>query len=563
MGRQTNRFTDRNRIKEIGFSTPPTKEVAPRLRWWSSLAIVIFIVFGLRLTDIMVLRGANFRAMADSNRLQTLSVLPARGILTDRNGIALTKNGRQFYAVATNSAQSLYPKKTHPISASEAASLQLQRASSVLAVPTRSYPFAPALTHLVGYIGFPTRSDISQKYIGVEERVGKTGAEYLFDSTLRGVSGTDTYELSANGKVTSKVSQQLPLRGKSLSLSIDATLSTVAYDALGDHTGAVVVIDIPSSALRVLTSKPSFQLTSLAQALTDPKKPLLNRAVSNYPPGSTFKLITALAALESGKMTADTTVVDEGQLKVGEQTFGNWYFRQYGRTEGTISLTRALARSNDIYFYTAAQQVGPEAMDDVAFKLGLGRATGIDLMEEQLGLLPTPEWKEKEVGTKWYLGDTYHMGIGQGFVLATPVQIANMTAAIGRSGQWCELLLTPHTQPTCEDSEIKPENLQTVVNGMVQACSNGGTAFPFFPLNEDASEDQKVACKTGTAEFGASDEKGHKKTHGWFTMFYPTNKPEVAITVLVESTPEKPFLEGSADAAPIALKVFEEWKKSR
>ncbi len=560
MGRKTRRFIHRNRITEIGFS-PVFAPVVPRLRLWIGVALSILIVFGLRLTDIMVLRGKNFRAMADSNRLQTLSVLPSRGILTDRKGIALTENGRQFYAVATASAQSLYPKKTHPITSSEAASLQLERLSSVLAVPTRSYPFAPALTHVVGYIGFPTRSDITQKYIGVDERVGKTGAEYLFDSTLRGVSGSDTYELSSNGKVTSKVSQQLPLRGKSLTLSIDAALTNTSYEALGEYTGAVVVVDISSSSLLALTSKPSFELSSLGQALSDPKKPLLNRAVSNYPPGSTFKLITALAALETGKMTADTTVVDEGQLKVGEQTFGNWYFRQYGRTEGAISLTRALARSNDIYFYTAAQQVGPEAMDDIAFKLGLGRPTGIGLMEEQTGLLPTPEWKEKEVGTKWYLGDTYHMGIGQGFVLATPVQIANMTAAIGRSGQWCELSLTPHSQPTCEDSEIKPESLQTVVTGMVQACSNGGTAFPFFPHNEVASEDLKVACKTGTAEYGPSDEKGHKKTHGWFTMFYPTNEPEVAITVLVESTPEKQFLEGSADAAPIALKVFEEWKK--
>lgn len=563
MGRKTHRITNRNRIREIGFSHPTLEKIVPRLQLWRGLALGVLIVFGLRLTDIMIFRGKNFRAMADSNRLQTLSVLPSRGILMDRKGISLTENGRQFYAVATASAQSLYPKKTHPISSSEAASLQLERSTSVLAVPTRSYPFAPALTHVVGYIGFPTRNDITQKYIGVDERVGKTGAEFLFDSTLRGVSGSDTYELSANGKVTSKVSQQLPMRGKSLTLSIDALLTKTAYDALGDYTGAVVVVDIQSSSLLALTSKPSFELSSLGQALTDPKKPLLNRAVTNYPPGSTFKLVTALTALESGKMTADSTVLDEGQLKVGEQTFGNWYFRQYGRTEGTINLTRALARSNDIFFYTAAQTVGPEAMDDVAFKLGLGRTTGIGLMEEQLGLLPTPEWKEKEVGTKWYLGDTYHMGIGQGFVLATPVQIANMTAAIGRNGQWCELLLTPHSQPTCEDSEIKQANLQTVVNGMVLACSNGGTAFPFFALNQSASDDQKVACKTGTAEYGASDENGHKKTHGWFTMFYPTNKPEVAITVLVESTSEKPFLEGSADAAPIALKVFEEWKKTK
>ncbi len=540
---------------------------SPTKRFFRGRILVLGLIgfgsfFLFRLFDIMVLRGTSYRAIADGNRLQSIPVEGYRGVIKDRNGVILARNERAFFTLKEGTEKTLYPLKEKEITSTQAARMAIATPTQVIAEPVRVYTNGPAFSHLLGYTGFASFRDQRELYVLPTQRVGKAGAEKTYDELLRGTAGEKTYEMSANGHVIRLVSTKPAIDGKDIVLTIDSGLSQTAFEALKDSLGAVVVSDIPSGQLLVLTSTPSYSFSDFQKALSDPKKPLINRGLSAFPPGSTFKLVTALAALESGKVTPQTQVVDEGQLKVGEQVFGNWYFRQYGRTEGAITLQKAIARSNDIFFYKAAENTGPQKIDEMAFRLGLGRPTGIDFMEEQKGLLPDPTWKEKTTGTKWFLGDTYHMGIGQGFVLATPVQINAMTATIAREGLWCGLSLLSTTRQNCEDAEIKPDYLLTVVRGMVDACSSGGTAFPFFEINTAAAADQKVACKTGTAEYGASDEKGHKKTHGWFTMFYPIKNPKVAITVFLESTEENKFFEGSTDAAPIAKKVWEAWKKT-
>ena len=374
--------------------------------------------------------------------------------------------------------------------------------------------------------------------------------------------GKQVIEISALGVPQRSILLETPPQnGQDVTISLDQELSKTAYEAMGEQSGAVVVSDVETGQVLVLTSAPSFSIASLSAALHDDKKPLLNRALAAYPPGSTFKLMTALTALENQTITKDTTVVDEGELRLGQQVFGNWYWRQYGRTEGEISLERAIARSNDIYFYKAAAMVGPDKIDEVARQFGIGRSTGIELPSEAYGLLPNSAWKEQKIGEKWYTGDTYNMGIGQGYVLSTPIQVNNMTATVARHGQWCPLTLQLRKDKSCTDVLVEPEYFDLIINGMVGACSTGGTAFPFFPLNEKSSDEQKIACKTGTAEFGAENDKGQKRTHGWFTMFYPKVQAKVAITVFLESTPAHPYLEGSRDGGPIALKVFEKWKE--
>jgi penicillin-binding protein 2 len=282
----------------------------------------------------------------------------------------------------------------------------------------------------------------------------------------------------------------------------------------------------------------------LQTLLTDPQKPFFNRVLGGaYPPGSTFKIVTATAGLEEGKINAETLWNDTGEIRVGEYSYKNWYFTQYGRTEGEINVVGALKRSTDTFFYKVGEWVGPTSLSAWAKAFGLGQKTQIDLPGEVEGLVPSPEWKE-EKGDRWFLGNTYHFAIGQGDLLATPLQINFLTNVMASGGQLCrpQVLKNEDQKESCRDLKLKKETLSLVEEGMKEVCSSGGTAFPFFEFLP------QVACKTGTAEFGDPEDK----THAWFTSFAPFENPELSLTVLIEKGGE-----GSEVAAPVAKKIME------
>ncbi len=521
-----------------------------RLKILLSVVILVSILLVVRVFHTMIIAGSSLRTQADENRFWHKLIFPPRGIIFDRHHVPLVEN-TVMYARITGDPFAIHPT-FEPINEHEALNELIVRPEVVERFSQRFYPFGNALAHVVGYVG----------YGSARSKVGQTGLERIFQTDLAGGTGIEQYEMNATGKLTRLVHVEEPPLGKDISVSIDAELSKKAADLMAGRKGAVIVSEIENSELLVLLSSPGFDPANVSGVLNAPDKPLLNRALSAYPPGSVFKMMTALAALKSGTIHADTLVRDEGELKVGEAVFRNWYFSSYGRTEGEISMVRALSRSNDIFFYKIAGLIGPDAIASMAKLFHLGEKTGIELPGEQAGLIPTPAWKEQVVGEKWYLGDTYHMGIGQGDVLVTPLQLNAMTAALARRGIWCKptLLLSP---PICEDLGLAKEDLKTVVSGMRDACSTGGTAFPFFAYNALQGEAQKIACKTGTAEHGGKDEKGNRATHAWFTMFYPLLSPRIAITVLLESEASAPYLEGSADAAPIAKAIWEFWLQSK
>jgi penicillin-binding protein 2 len=285
--------------------------------------------------------------------------------------------------------------------------------------------------------------------------------------------------------------------------------------------------------------------------------------------------VTALAGLEEGEIYQNTTVLDEGSIKVGEAEFRSWFYWNYGKTEGLLNLRKAISRSNDIYFYKVAEWVGVDNLAKMAKVFGFGEYTQLEIGPEAKGLVPTPEWKEQVIGEKWYLGNTYHMGIGQGDVLASPLQVNGLIGSIANEGVWCQPRLVGDTQVNCRGLGIKPENLNLVLSGMIDACSSGGTAFPFFERNsiintENNSNDSTelinkgaVACKTGTAEFGAANEEGFRPTHGWFVAYLkPRSNKEnfpskIVITVLIESDDDDSSKEGSYDAAPVAKEIID------
>ena len=275
---------------------------------------------------------------------------------------------------------------------------------------------------------------------------GRTGLERIFNDVLAGHDGLQVYERNAYGQPTRLLAQQPAQKGEDLTLSLDLELSRQAFSALGAQRGAVIVSEPKTGKILAMVSKPSFLpvstsspeeqaawqteiaqgqvAASLVDALDHQQNPFLFRPIAAvYPPGSIFKIVTALAGLEYQTFTPETTVVDEGVLTVGEYSYANWYWRQYGQAEGTISIIRALARSNDIFFYKAAEWTGPQKLAEFARLMNLGKPTQIGLPGEQAGLVPDPAWKQQHFGENWYLGNTYHMGIGQGDVLVTPIQL--------------------------------------------------------------------------------------------------------------------------------------------
>jgi penicillin-binding protein 2 len=321
-----------------------------------------------------------------------------------------------------------------------------------------------------------------------------------------------------------------------------------------------VVQDVKNGEILALVSWPSFDPTPFAtgiseseyqKLLTDPRRPLFNRAISaSFPPGSTFKLVTATAALEEKVITPSTLIDDKGFIAVGSFIFKGWAPEGLG----LVNLETAIAKSSDIYFYTVGggygsqRGVGVEKLADWARRLGLGAETGIDLVGEVSGLVPDEEWKLAARGEPWYIGNTYHMSIGQGDVLVTPLQLNNLVVAIANGGTLFKPFLVKDVPPEILRADVaSAETLDLVRQGMRAAASPGGTAYPVYDFKV------AVAGKTGTSETG-----GKEKTHAWFTCFAPFESPEIAVTVFLEEGGE-----GSHDTAPVARQILENYFKGR
>jgi penicillin-binding protein 2 len=320
-------------------------------------------------------------------------------------------------------------------------------------------------------------------------------------------------------------------------------LLEVAKTELEGKKGAVVVTTKDGQVL-ALYSAPSFDPITLSGNDKKENLPFFNRFMGGaFHPGSPFKIVTATAAIEDQKIAADYTFVDEGVIRVKDYSYNNWYFTQYGKTEGTIGVSKGLARSTDTLFYKLGELVGPTRLSYWALQFGYGAVTGIDLPGEVAGLIPNPEWKIKTKGEPWYLGNSYHMAIGQGDVAATPIQVNAMMATIANNGVWCNPRVNVKTEKKCKDLKLSQVTKDEITKGLIDACHPGGTGVAFFTYPF------AVACKTGTAETGIEDD-----THAWFTVYGPTDDPQIVVTVLVENGGG-----GSTVAAPIAKKVFDAW----
>lgn len=542
----------------------------PLLSDWRKIFLIICIMitfFGLalRLFHLQVTQGKENRDLADSNRIQIRVIHAPRGVIYDRNGKILAQNDPGFrLKEATDSGHSTF----RSITRQEALDLEIkdsQLSQNVEVDSIRTYPFSDKTAHVLGYVGEITEDELKESsFTGYKlgDKVGRGGVEESYEKVLRGTDGGEIIEVDASGKKIRTLRETAAIPGQNLYLTLDIDLQNHSYQKLAENVkksgsccGAIVAQDPRNGEILALVSYPSYDVTRLSDALSDPNAPLLNRAIGGaYPPGSTFKLASAMAGLASGRITASTKYEDTGVLALGPYTFANWYFTQHGRKEeGGVDVVRALQRSNDIYFYQLAIATNEKIIGDYSRKLNLGKKVGIDIPGEVAGLIPDNDWKVSQFNEVWYPGDTLHMSIGQGFVLSTPLQINNLSMIFAENG----VMYPPHlalkiTRPTGEliknfhyDGEkindVKRSDIDVIKQGLAEVPKEGGTAWPFFTFPIPTSG------KTGTAEFG--DPKN--KTHAWYTGYAPSQEPTIVATSLIEAGGE-----GSTNASPVVKEIF-------
>ena len=389
--------------------------------------------------------------------------------------------------------------------------------------------------------------------------IGQWGVEKLFDKSLRGTPGQKIIEVDAMGREIRLLKENPSVKGADLSLSIDIALQKAAEDAFEERTGALVALKSDTGEILGIVSSPSFDPNMFAKGISsddwnaiinDKKVPMLNRAIqSQYPPGSTFKIITAISALEAGALDTSTKVNCRGGISYGKWHFGCW--RKTGH--GTVSLHRALVESCDVYFYEAGKRAGIDKIYDYATMLGLGEETGVSIGRERKGLIPNTRWKQETKKSAWFLGETFINSIGQGYVSTTPIQMAVMMNAVSNGGNVYRPSILKTSEPVLiRKAAVRPETLETVkeaLKGVVNEPGGTGAAA--------RSNTVVIGGKTGTAQVVGlkKDSKylaENLRDHAWFVAFAPVDKPQIALSVIVEHGGH-----GGSAAAPIAKKAIE------
>ena len=577
------------------------KDATGKILIISYVLVVAFLLLIMRLWQLQILQGSEYRKLSEANRLRITSIPAPRGIIFDRNGIPLVKNSPYFCAslipaefdrskisslskvinmhveeiLEKINKDSLSPfepiKLKQGLSFPEVAIVEAKRSDFpgliIEIEASRNYIYGSVGSHLIGYLGKlnPSQSkDPVLKDVPLDAYIGQWGVERLFDNVLRGTPGKRVIEVNALGREIRLLQETPPIKGKDITLSIDINLEKEAEKAFGERAGALVAIKPDTGEILGMLSKPCFDPNFFTKGISydewialthDKKNPLLNRALqSGYPPGSTFKIVTAIAALEQRVISPETKVDCRGGIDYGRWHFGCW--RKHGH--GVLSLHRAIVESCDVYFYEAGKRLGIDKIYDYAVSLGLGKKTGIELGEERQGLIPNTKWKFENKKLPWFLGETFNAAIGQGYISVTPIQLAVMISTIANGGNLYKPTLIKDTKPILLGKvSIRPDTLNIVkssLSGVVNEPAGTGWAAKSQLIN--------IGGKTGTAQVVAI-KKGSQylsekfRDHAWFVAFAPVEKPEIALAVLVEHGGH-----GGVTAAPIAKRAIEEYMKS-
>ncbi len=580
----------------------------------------------VRLYQLQVVDAPKYAVLADDNRINLRLLPPIRGLIFDRAGVPLAVNRQNYRALLisekTGNTEATLDRLDVILNLGDnerrRVMRELQRNRSFVPVMVREnltwdevaqiefnapdlpgiaidvgqlrdYPMGETFSHILGYVSAVTEKDLHEDADPVLSlpgfRTGKKGIENSHEKQLRGRAGNVQVEVNSVGRTIRELARTEGQAGANLVLTIDSELQNFTYNRLKDESAAAVVLDIHNGDVLALVSTPGYDPNPFVRGLTNtewqdllnnPHTPLNNKAISGqYPPGSTFKMMTALAGLESGTITANTLLPCAGVVQLGDTKFHCWLRGGHG----SVNLMLGLAQSCDCYFYEVAKRAGVDKIAEVAQRFGLGEELGIGIPGEKSGLVPSRQWKQASLGQGWSQGETLVFGIGQGYMQATPLQLAVMVARLGNGGFAVTPRLlrdptAPATQapPTAHAAAMFPkmklngENLRQVIAGM-DAVTNSqrGTAYGIRIVDPEMA----MAGKTGTAQVKritqADRDAGPKKTadipwnlrhHALFVAFAPVGNPRYACAVVVEHG-----VGGASTAGPMARDILIECQK--
>lgn len=524
------------------------------LPWFlRGILIVGFLILSAKLFETQIIKGSYYRALSEENRIRHIPIPAPRGRILARGGELLAGNLDVPKVIKFN------PNGSYTITDD----LTGVDPSEIIKDYRRIYPLGDKFAHASGYLSQVGGDAVGKIDPDCPEKgprvsgmlVGTTGLEAEYQCELQGIPGEELIEVNTQGKKVRTLGRRDPVPGGDIKTTIDYGLQQEVANDMNGKKGAAIITDTQGQIL-AFYSEPSFDPNllvnrndpkAISALLSDTDLPFFDRVISGtFHPGSVFKPVVSIAALQEGAIDKSFLFTDPGVITVNGFSYSNWYLTEYGRTEGTIGLTRAIARSTDTFFYKVGEMVGPNNIAKWADALGLNKPTGIDIPGETKGLIPTTDWKMSQIKEPWYLGDTYHMAIGQGFVAITPAEENAYIEAIASNGNLCQPRFDQGSPAKCTRIDIRQNNLEQVVEGMKEACENGGTAYTFFDFPAKHNG-QTIACKTGTAET-ASDGT----PHAWFVLFSPIENPKVVATILVEHGGQ-----GSQVAGPIARKIMD------
>ena len=581
------------------------RELVQRLNWLRIFFVLVFVCLFAQLWSLTVLDFDYYQNLAERNRVRILSQIAPRGLIHDREGRVLVDNvygfnlllfrdemsdldaTLQFLMDGLDMTEEVLRERLkaagsysifQPVVLKENLSMEetaylLARQSEhpeveILTQTRRIYRYGSLAAHVAGYVGEVSPAQLQEpdfRESRAGDIVGQFGVERTYNQTLTGRDGRRRVQVDSRGRILHDLEQIDPIRGEDLTLTLDLDLQATAENLLGENAGAVIAFDARSGEILVMASGPTFDPNQFAirisenewdQLLENPDHPLQNRTVQNtFSPGSTFKIIMALAGLELGIIDAETTVTCNGSVDLYGHRFHCW--KEGGH--GEVTLREAIQHSCNTYFYLLGQKLGLQEIARFARLLGLGDPVGVDLLGEASGLVPSEEWKRQVRGEPWYPGETISLAIGQGPILVTPIQLARAIGIIatGRSPR-LHLLKGESQQGSTAGLEFispvfAPENLQTIRDAMWSVVNEGGTGRGARLAN------YQVAGKTGTAqtislstrEELSESELENLEDNAWFVGFAPRDNPEIIVAVIVQRGGS-----GGSAAAPLAREIF-------
>lgn len=594
------------------------------------LLLALTAILVARMFYLQIIQHGVYTTLSDKNRIHIQSLPPKRGLIYDRNKRLIADNVpakiltivkeravnidatitriRAIIPITDNQIRAFRKRMDGQRRPFESVPLRLKLTEEEIArisvnlydLPgvevearlVRHYPMGAFMSHAVGSVRRINAEDLQRldqiAYSGTDH-IGKIGVEKYYEKLLLGKVGYRRVESNARGKVMQELDKKLPVPGINLTLHVDSRLQAVAIDALAGRRGAVVAIEPSTGGILVLVSNPSYDPNLFISGI-DRKTyselrdsidvPLFNRALQGqYEPGSTLKPFLALAALENQVINADYTIQDPGWFKLSnnERLYRDWnWTKNSPGGHGSVNLQKAIYRSCNVYFYQLAVRMGIDTISEYFKLFGFGRNTGLDLPEARNGLLPSRAWKLKARGEAWFPGDTVNIGIGQGSILVTPLQMATAVTVLANRGRWVRPRLLMNTEimpvsgsgrmPITNVPQWDSRNWETVIEAMSMVVHRGnqgfgenGTAWAYIGRGIE----YQMAGKSGTAqvvgikqgeEYEAEELDERLRKHAWFVAFAPVDEPRIALAVLIENGGG-----GSKFAAPVARQIIDEY----